>query len=126
MGRVGSSSPTHGQQAWTRPQTTVPVPGTGADTVGAPPAGQWGHPANPSPRLPNSQAALGPWAEGMAGREGPGLDGGKDYHIKEMHFLVTQSSRILSLLASWMPLAFSLPWSPPPNTSPVLMQHTVP
>lgn len=88
-----------------------------------------GHLVYPSPGSPISQAALpaglGPralWLRG--GKEGgTGLEGGKSDAKEKMHFLMTQSSRIRSLLASWMPPALSLGWSPPPDASPALTQH---
>lgn len=119
---------TLGQKAWTRPRTNGPVPGTGADAVGRP-CRAVGHLVYPSPGSPISQAALpaglGPralWLRG--GKEGgTGLEGGKSDAKEKMHFLMTQSSRIRSLLASWMPPALSLGWSPPPDASPALTQH---
>lgn len=55
-----------------------------------------------------------------------GLEAMKIITKEAMHCLMTQSSRILSLLTSWMPLTFSLGWSFPSSAPPALMPHRPP
>ena len=75
VGRVGSSSPTHGWKAWTRLGTNVPVPELGQIQGGAPCWTVW-HLACPFLRLPYLPGsppgwpwALRSWAEGVARRK---------------------------------------------------------
>ena len=55
-----------------------------------------------------------------------GLEAMKIITKEAMHCLMTQSSRILSLLTSWMPLTFSLGWSFLSSASLALMPHRSP
>lgn len=132
MGRAGSSSPHPWPEGLDQtPDQRPPSLEPGQMQWGAP-CRAVGHLVYPSPGSPISQAALlaglGPralWLKG--GKEGgTGLEGGKSDAKEKMHFLMTQSSRIRSLLASWMPPALSLGWSPPPDASPALTQHILP
>lgn len=136
-GRGGEAPPPppHGQKAWTRPGTNVPSSGTGADTEGRPLLGgvePCQSPLTCPPRLPSLPGSPSSWPWALSS-ELTGWPGGKHWSRgtrtitarEKMHSPVTQSSRLLCLLASWMSLAFSLRSSPLPHRLHLLVSGSI-